>query len=425
MSLLKRITPHARKGWALTAVAVMAAVLLLAGCAGAATSASNTPQGYPSLAPTTVSQVTPLFDENTITALYEKTNPAVVQIVRVVESPLAKLPAPFGLNVPKSVGQGSGFFIDGQGHVLTNNHVVEGATSVKVGLSDGMELDGKVLGTDKANDVAIVEVDASKVGAIAYLPLADSSKVRPGQMAIALGSPFGLQGSITVGVISGIGRPLPSATDRTMTNIIQTDAAINPGNSGGPLLNSSGEVIGINTAIEASSNGVGFAVPINTAKSRIPVLLKGGSIKAAWLGIEGMPVSKDLTDKVKLSVSKGVYVVSVMPGAPAEKAGLVAGGKNEQSEPKAGGDVITAIDNSPVTSVQDILTYLNGKSPGDKVTLSVQRGDQSVSVPVELGTWPDKLPALSGGTEPGPNTPNNPNGDGNGFDFGPFHFRIK
>jgi S1-C subfamily serine protease len=240
-------------------------------------------------------------------------------------------------------------------------------------------------------------------------------------MAIALGSPFGLQGSITVGVISGVGRSIPGSTDRQMTGIIQTDAAINPGNSGGPLLNSSGEVVGINTAIEASANGVGFAVPINTAKMRLPELLKGGSVKTPWLGIEGMPMSKTLADQLKLPVEKGVYVVSVFPGSPAEKGGLVGGGKDDQNEPKAGGDIVTAIDSAPVTSVQDILSFLNGKQPGDKVTLTVLRAGQTTSVPIDLAEWPETMPVASG-SQPSP-VPNPDNG--NGFDFGPFHLRVK
>ena len=398
-------------------VAMVAAVLLLASCAAPVASTTSRLPGYtPSAAGP--SQVAPLFDENSVTSLYDRSISAVVQIEQVQESPLSKLPGSFGLKLPKQVGEGSGFFIDGQGHILTNNHVIENASSIKVALSDGALLDGKVIGSDRSNDIALVQVDVSKIANVSYLTLADSSKVRPGQMAVALGSPFGLQGSVTVGVISGTGRSIPGSTDRTMTGIIQTDAAINPGNSGGPLLNSAGEVIGINTAIEASANGVGFAVPINTAKSRLPELLKGGAVKTAWLGIQGMPMSKDLAVQLKLPVEKGVYIISVFPGSPAEKAGLAPGGKDDQNEPKAGGDIVTAIDNSAVTSVQDILSYLNGKMPGDKVMLTVQRAGQAVSVPVELAEWPDKLTASTGIEE-------SPNKDGNGFDFGPFHFRIK
>ncbi len=419
MSFSRNIALGIRKGWILPLVALMAVALLLAGCTASTSAVISTPQGYTASASGS-SQVAPLFDENSVTSLYDKSISSVVQIEQVRESPLAKLPGAFGLNLPKQVGEGSGFFIDGQGRILTNNHVIENASSIKVALSDGTQLDGKVIGTDRSNDIALLQVDVSKIPNMTYLTLADSSKVRPGQMAVALGSPFGLQGSVTVGVVSGTGRTIPGSTERQMTNIIQTDAAINPGNSGGPLLNSSGEVIGINTAIEAAANGVGFAVPINTAKSRLPELLKGGAVKTAWLGIQGMPVSKEVAGQLKLTVEKGVYIVSVFPGSPAEKAGLTASGTDDQKEPKSGGDIVTAIDNSAVTSVQDILTYLNGKMPGDKVTLTVQRAGQAISVPVELAEWPENL-TVSTGTQEGPNQ----DGNGNGFDFGPFHFRIK
>jgi 2-alkenal reductase len=400
-----------------------AALLLTAGCSSPAPGTAAAGQSVKLPSSSAAVQVAPLFDEAATVSLYEKCIPAVVQIesVNAVAAPFL---SPFGLDIPKMRGQGSGFLIDGEGHIVTNNHVVDKASTVKVFLSDGTQLEGKVIGTDRNNDVALVQVDAARVPAMAYLVLADSGKVKPGQMAVALGSPFGLQGSITVGIVSGIGRSIPGSSNRNMTGIIQTDAAINPGNSGGPLLNSKGEVIGINTAIEASANGVGFAVPIDTAKKILPELLKGGNIKSPWLGIEGMPVSKDLADKLKLSADKGVYIVGLMAGSPAEKAGLVESGRNNQKEPTAGGDIITAIDGNAVAKVEDMLSYFNGKKPGDKVILSVQRGGQKISVPVELGEWPDKLPGY-----PEPDLQDAPGqlpGPGGGqFDFGPFHFRSK
>ncbi len=404
----------------LLVVLLMVATLLISGCAVAAGSTKAPTPISPPSSTAVVTPAAPLYDEATTVALYENSIPAVVQIESSVDI-ASKLPAPFNFGLPRQEGLGSGFFIDDQGHILTNNHVVDGATGIKVVLNDGTKLDAKVVGTDRNNDLALVKVDTSGLSNIKYLPLGDSSKVKPGQMSIALGSPFGLQGSITVGVISGIGRAIPGSGSRTITNIIQTDAAINPGNSGGPLLNSRGEVIGINTAIEAQGSGVGFAVPINTAKMLLPELLKGGSIKTAWLGIEGMPVSKDLAQKLNLKADKGVYVVGVMPNSPAEKAGLIEAGRNSRNEPTAGGDIITAVDDTPVTRVEDMLTYFNGKRPGDKVTLSVQRGDQQIKVPVELGEWPENLNALTGNKQG--QTPNEDNGQG--FDFGPFHFRIR
>jgi S1-C subfamily serine protease len=382
-------------GWrnksSLFAAALIIAVLLVTGCSAAAPADQSNPKPLSLPSSSSVVQVAPLFDEASTISLYERCIPAVVQVESVTTA-APRIFGPFGLDIPKMRGQGSGFIIDAEGHILTNNHVVDKASTVKVVLSDGTELEGRVIGSDRNNDVALLQVDASKIPALTYLVLADSDSIKPGQMAVAMGSPFGLQGSITVGIISGTGRSIPGSTSRNMTDIIQTDAAINPGNSGGPLLNSHGEVIGINTAIEAAANGVGFAVPINTAKKVLPELLKGGTIKTPWLGIEGMPVSKDLADKLGLKTTKGVYIVGVMTGSPAESVGLVESGRSAQNEPSAGGDIITAVDETAVTKVDDLLSYFNGKKPGDTVTLSVQRGDQKISVPVVLGEWPDKLP---------------------------------
>jgi S1-C subfamily serine protease len=426
MSLFKKLLNMKRQLPVIVVITLLIVSVLLAGCAATATASpvAKPVQSAPPSSTTVAVPSAPLFDEATTVSMYEQSIPAVVQIESVVEA-TTKLPSPFNLGTPKQQGLGSGFMIDGQGHILTNNHVVDKASTVKVVLNDGTRLDAKVVGTDKYNDLALLQVDTSGIRSIKYLTLGDSSSVKPGQMSIALGSPFGLQGSITVGVVSGIGRSIPGSTDRTMTNIIQTDAAINPGNSGGPLLNSKGEVIGINTAIESEANGVGFAVGINTAKTLLPELLKGGAVKTAWLGIEGTPVTKDLADKLKLKADKGVYVVGVLSGSPAEKAGLVKSGRDNANDPAAGGDIITALDNNPVTKVQDMLTFFNSKRPGDKVNLSVQRGDQQITVPVELGEWPDNLNTRVTVT-PDQNPGQGQNQDGgNGFDFGPFHFRIK
>ncbi|MDD5399267.1 MAG: trypsin-like peptidase domain-containing protein [Dehalococcoidia bacterium] len=388
MSLFK-IFRKWRYGVGALAAALVITSLLVTGCSPAAVTTDQKSLTLPSSSATV--QVTPLYDEDTVVSLYERCIPAVVQVES--ETTIAsKLLGPFGLDIPKMRGQGSGFIIDDQGHVLTNNHVVDKASTVKIVLSNGAEIQGKVIGVDRNNDIALLQIDASMVPNLTYLVLADSSKVKPGQMALALGSPFGLQGSITIGIISGTGRSIPNSNSRNIMDIIQTDAAINPGNSGGPLLNSHGEVVGINTAIEASANGVGFAVPINTAKKVLPELLKGSTIRTPWLGIEGMPVSQDLADRLDLKTTKGVYVVGVMTGSPADKAGLVESGRNVNNEPAAGGDIITAVDEASVAKVDDILSYFNGKKPGDKVTLSIQRGDQTISVPVELAEWPDRLP---------------------------------
>jgi len=413
MSLLKKSLAVRRHAWMISAALFLAVALLLAGCSQAAVTTQKPPQTIMVPGTSVQLQVSPLYDESTAVSLYEQCMPGVVEVDSTIDA-VPKLPAPFNLQIPKQRGQGSGFIIDDQGHILTNNHVVDKASNVKVVLNDGTRLDARVVGTDRNNDLALLQVDAAKLTNAVYLPLADSDKVKPGQMAVALGSPFGLQGSITVGVVSGVGRSIAGTTERHMANIIQTDAAINPGNSGGPLLNSGGEVIGINTAIEAAANGVGFAVPINTAKAIIPEMLKGGNVKTAWLGIEGMAISQELAAKLKLPVEKGVYVVGIVAGSPAEKAGLVDGGRNNQNEPTSGGDIITAVDNAQVGKVEDLIAYFNAKKPGDRVNLTVLRGSEKISVTAELGEWPEQL---STSFKPGPNE--------NNFDFGPFQFRWK
>ena len=262
---------------AITAVSALLIVgLLLTACAAPPAGAPvNRIQTAPSSSAVTATAAAPLFDETMTTSLYERSIPAVVQIESITEITTR---LPFNLK-PNQEGLGSGFFIDGEGHILTNNHVVDRASKVKVMLEDGTRLDAKVVGTDKHNDLAVLQIDTSRAGAIKYLTLGDSSTVKPGQMSVALGSPYGLQGSITVGVVSGIGRSIPGSADRTMTNIIQTDAAINPGNSGGPLFDSAGRVIGINEQISTQSGGnegLGFAVPINTAVQVMEQIRSGG-----------------------------------------------------------------------------------------------------------------------------------------------------
>ncbi|MBI2859399.1 MAG: trypsin-like peptidase domain-containing protein [Chloroflexi bacterium] len=325
-----------------------------------------------------------LFNEDTITGIYDTAIPAVVEI-RVVE----KGTGPLGRFSQSALG--SGFLVDTQGNILTNNHVVDGATIVKVVFRDGSTVDGTVAGKDKNSDLAVVKVDGSAVSGIKPLELADSSLVKAGQIAIALGSPYGWDGTITVGVVSGLER---AVTGIALTGMIQTDAAINPGNSGGPLLNSQGQVIGINTAIESElgSRGIGFAVTSNVARSRLADLIAGRQIARPWLGISGLALTRDLSQELGLTVDRGIYLVTVLPDSPAEKAGLRQGGEDGQGNPQKGGDVIIAADGKKVASVTDLASYLNaGKKPGDTVVLGIIREGSPVDIPVTLGTWPDSL----------------------------------
>ncbi|MBI4337051.1 MAG: trypsin-like peptidase domain-containing protein [Chloroflexi bacterium] len=331
-------------------------------------------------------QAAPLYDEQKVVSIYQQAGPAVVKVQVVQDRQTI-------LGSGEAVGQGSGFLIDGQGNILTNYHVAQGATQIRVTLSSGKELDAEVLGTDPAEDLALLRVDPAQVQDISPLPLGDSAVVRPGQMAIALGSPFGLQGSVTVGVISGVGRSLPSVVNRPITEVLQTDAAIYPGNSGGPLLDSNGSVVGINTAIESgtgSGRSIGFAVPINTAKRALPALMAKSQVRKPWMGISGMPMTRALAGELGVEYQKGVYVTSVFSGSPAEQAGLQGAQVDRLGESASGGDLITSADEQPVASVEDLVAYLNGKQPGDQVTLTVVREGEQLSLTVTLAPWPDE-----------------------------------
>ncbi len=333
-----------------------------------------------------------LYNEDQMINLYKTNSPAVVEI-NVTGQSSNRFRSSFF-----ATSQGSGFLVDTAGHILTNYHVVQSATSVQVTLSDGRTLDARITGTSPADDLALLTVDPNDVSRITPLALGDSSQLQPGQMAVALGSPFGLQNSVTVGVVSGVNRTQSSGVGRPITGMVQTDASINPGNSGGPLLDSQGEVIGINTAIETSptggATGVGFAIPINTAKNVMAQLLSNNStvLKRPWLGIRGMALAPDVAAQLSISPTSGVYIISVTSGSPAEAAGLVAAGTGSDGMPGTGGDVIMAADGHRVSSVDDIAGYFNSLQPGNEVDLTVLRDGQTVHVSVTLGEWPEAIP---------------------------------
>ena len=324
-----------------------------------------------------------LYDEDLVTSVVEIASPAVVEIT------VSRGGARLGLR-GSGTSSGSGFLVDDQGHIITNNHVVDGATDIVVRLSDGRTLDAKKLGASPADDPALIEVEADEVAGIRPLPLTNSSEVRPGQIAIAIGSPLRNFNSVTVGVVSGTGRGPSSILRRPIPNMIQTDAPLNPGNSGGPLLNSKGEVIGVNSSVRSGSfqrlddYRIGFAVPSNTVRGLLPELLKPQQVRRPWLGISGGPVTGSLADT--LGLPRGIYVARVFPDSPAEMAGLVpfatVAGTGD-------GDVITAVDGRPVSAVDDMVSYFNELRPGEEVTLSVVRNSQEIEVDVTLTEWPD------------------------------------
>ncbi|MBI4307614.1 MAG: trypsin-like peptidase domain-containing protein [Chloroflexi bacterium] len=324
------------------------------------------------------------LDEAALIALYRQVTPAVVTVsVTQRRQP----------GLPLREGTGSGFLIDREGHIVTNNHVVAGAGRVEVTLSDETVLPATVLATAPADDIALIQVDAKQVSGIEPLPLGDSDAVQPGQIAIAVGSPFGLSGTITVGIVSGVNRSLPSAVRRPIAGMIQTDAIVNPGNSGGPLLNSRGEVIGITTALErdpVSSRGVGLAVPITTFKTMLPRLIEGRSVLRPWIGISGTALTPRLSGDLGIDrEAKGVYIIQVASGSPAADAGLKGSDLDDTGQPRKGGDIILAVEGRTVKNIEELIRYLNTRDAGEKVTLTVQRGTDTLQIPLTLAPWPE------------------------------------
>ena len=327
-----------------------------------------------------------LFDEDLVTDLFERASPAVVELeVSLINS--------------RSPGSGSGFFIDRDGHIVTNNHVVDNSSSIRVRLQDGRTLEATKLGNSPADDLALLQVDPTQVSGIEPLPLADSAKVVPGQMAIAIGSPFRNFNSVTVGVVSGRGRSQvrgqPGDSNRSvflrpLPDMIQTDAPLNSGNSGGPLLNSKGEVIGVNSSIRtAPFEGldefrIGFAVSSNTLEGLVPQLLVGAEIRRPWLGISSRSLSDALREE--LGVPAGVPVRNILADSPAERIGL------EPFRTVRGevlGDIITAVDGLQVSSVDEMVSYFNTLLPGHTVTLTVFRNMDTLDIEATLAPWPD------------------------------------
>ncbi len=302
-------------------------------------------------------------------------------------------------------GQGSGFVYDDQGHIITNYHVIEGAQSVEVRFTSGFMVYGDVIGTDLDSDIAVIKVNAP-AEELHPLPLGDSSTLKVGQTVIAIGNPFGLESTMTMGIISALGRTLdsqratPDGAFFSAGDIIQTDAAINPGNSGGPLFNLNGEVIGINRAIRTFSqneegdpvnSGIGFAISINIVKRVVPSLIATGNYDYPYLGMSSTSsLSLDAINELGLKQFTGAYVTSVVPGGPADRAGLKPG-TQPTSFPTllAGGDFIVAIDGREIRTFDDLLAYLiTNKSPGETVVLTVLRGDERVDIPVTLDKRP-------------------------------------
>src|SRR5690242_5260386 len=300
----------------------------------------------------------------------------------------------------RSTALGSGFVYDNQGHIITNHHVIDGATTADVTFTDGNTYSAKVIGKDPDADIAVLQItDNFSEEKVMPLPIANSSSLRPGDQLIAIGNPFGLSGTITTGIVSGEGRLLPNPdTGFSIPNIIQTDAAINPGNSGGPLLNIQGQVIGMNTAIlsrTGSYSGVGFAIPSNTIAKEVPVLIKNGTYIHPWLGIAGGKITPNVAQSADLPRNyKGVVVGSVQAGSPADKAGLQAMTQDMSGSNTHIGDIITAIDGHPIRQIDDIINYIEShKNVGDKVQLTVNRAGKVMDLTATLQDRPNMSPS--------------------------------
>ena len=326
-----------------------------------------------------------LTDEETINVrVYRKAAPAVANI-------LTKATEYTFFMEPVAVeGAGSGFVIDPRGYILTNFHVVEGAQSIEVILGDGSRYPAKKIGADRRNDVALIKVQP-KGKEFASLPLGDSATLQVGQKVLAIGNPFGFQSTLTTGVVSALGRTVQTSETTLIDEAIQTDAAINRGNSGGPLINTHGEVIGINSAIytpTGTTAGIGFAIPINTAKLIAHDLITEGKVRRALLGVQTLPIGGWLSEALDLPVSEGLLIEAVTRGGPAERAGLRGGDRATlygMRRIAVGGDVIVALDGQKVANQLDLNVILNKKRPGERITVTVYRGGKKMDVPVTLG----------------------------------------
>jgi len=332
-----------------------------------------------------VGEITPTYSKKlSLIEIFEKSEAGVVRVnvQRVGEE-------------VTPTGVGSGFVFDKKGHVITNAHVVDDATKIVITFLDGRSYNAEIVGIDTFTDIAVIKVNAD-LSLLHPLPLGDSSNLQVGEPIAAIGNPFGLSGSMTSGIVSQLGRLLPSGAGYSIPDVIQTDAAINPGNSGGPLLNMRGEIVGINTAIQSATGeftGVGFAIPSQTVAKIVPNLIKNGEYKHPWIGISGRDIDPDLAKILELNDSLGFLIVTVIPDSPASIAGL-HGSENivekEGVQYTIGGDIILSVDGLEVREISDILIHLQrAKSVGDEMILEILRDGRTTNFTIVLGERPN------------------------------------
>src|SRR5579859_6699658 len=326
-------------------------------------------------------------DESINVRVYRAVAPAVANVLtKATEYDFFMDPVPVE-------GAGSGFVIDPRGYILTNFHVVQEAQSIEVVLGDRSHYPAKFIGADQRNDVALIKIDPKGKSLVA-LPLGDSSKLQVGQKVLAIGNPFGFQSTLTTGVVSALGRTVQTGQNTLIDEAIQTDAAINRGNSGGPLINTHGEVIGINSAIYTPSGttaGIGFAIPVNTAKRIAHDLITDGRVHQAFIGVETIPINESFAEALGLPAQEGLLVQTTTRGGPAAQAGIKGGDRVAQAGMRRfyiGGDVLTAIDGQKIASPLDVNLVLNKKRPGDEVTVHLFRGGKPMEIKVKLAERP-------------------------------------
>jgi S1-C subfamily serine protease len=324
------------------------------------------------------------------------------QGVAFIEADQPAQASPFGPFGPPEGGgtaTGSGFVVDREGHVLTNNHVVEGSTRIEVKLgSSEATYPAEIVGTDPATDLALLEVDAP-ADQLHPLSLGDSSKLEVGDPVVAIGNPFGLDRTVTSGIVSALQRQIQAPNGFSISHVIQTDAAINPGNSGGPLIDAAGNVVGINSQIETGGGGygnvgIGFAIPIDTARDVIDQLQDDGEVEHAYLGISGASITADFARAINLPVREGVLVQEVVKDGPADKAGVeggTTGATIDGASVSLGGDIVTKLDGRAISSMDDIVNAVDAADPGDKVELTVLREKSTKQIKVTLGDRPDSV----------------------------------
>jgi S1-C subfamily serine protease len=329
--------------------------------------------------------------------IYKRDAPGVVNVKAQI---VQRVASPFDLTPQEQRGEatGSGFVVDNNGDILTNAHVIEGASRVTVQFEDNKTTDAKVVGKDTSTDIALLRVDPKNVK-LHPLALGNSGSVQVGDPTIAIGNPFGLDRTLTTGVVSALQRRIDAPNGFSIDHVIQTDAAINPGNSGGPLLDAAGRVIGINSQIATGGAGngnvgIGFAVPINTAKRVVPQLKSSGTVQRAYLGITGLSIDRSLS-RLNLNVDSGVLVQSVAPGSPAAKAGIKGGDTQanfDGSNIALGGDVLKKIDGRNIKSMDDVIAVVDAKKPGDTVRLDYLRNGKSQTATLKLTQRPSQAP---------------------------------